>query len=385
MRSAKLEALRVQVLSLFHTSEDAKSIALRFQISPKSLRKWWREEYGGEAVADRGKTVLLRSNQSRGSLIGSVKLCPKCGVLTESFRPSSRNPNRYRGWCSCCEAKATQRWRENLTPDKRVQQRLRQKAYNETHYAEHAEEFRAYARQYRLDHPEYKDTQRYHFIAHPDQMLLHNAKKRAVRFGVPFDITIEDVQACIPTDGVCPITRQPFERGVGQPHPSSMSLDRITPALGYVRGNIAVVSHRANTMKNAYTDPTIFMRMADYVEGNLRVPLGGSGVSPPKWMIKSAKARAKAKGLLFGITKSDLEACIPSDGCCPVTGGPLRVGEGVVTSDSMSLDRINPELGYVPGNIAVISHLANTIKQNCTDPDAFRRIADYIEAAGSSV
>jgi hypothetical protein len=45
----------------------------------------------------------------------------------------------------------------------------------------------------------------------------------------------------------------------------------------------------------------------------------------------------------------------------------------------MSLDRIKPELGYVLGNIAIISHLANTIKQNCTDPEVFRRLADYVE------
>jgi hypothetical protein len=34
---------------------------------------------------------------------------------------------------------------------------------------------------------------------------------------------------------------------------------------------------------------------------------------------------------------------------------------------------------YVPGNIAVISHLANTIKQNCTNPEVFSRLADYVE------
>lgn len=39
----------------------------------------------------------------------------------------------------------------------------------------------------------------------------------------------------------------------------------------------------------------------------------------------------------------------------------------------------NPALGYVPGNIAVISHLANTIKSNCTDPEVFRRVARYLE------
>jgi hypothetical protein len=38
-----------------------------------------------------------------------------------------------------------------------------------------------------------------------------------------------------------------------------------------------------------------------------------------------------------------------------------------------------PELGYVPGNIAIISMRANLIKQRETSPDALRKIAAWIE------
>lgn len=46
---------------------------------------------------------------------------------------------------------------------------------------------------------------------------------------------------------------------------------------------------------------------------------------------------------------------------CPVLGIPLTIG-GKRSPSSPSLDRIDPALGYVPGNIRVISDRANRLK-----------------------
>jgi hypothetical protein len=46
---------------------------------------------------------------------------------------------------------------------------------------------------------------------------------------------------------------------------------------------------------------------------------------------------------------------------------------------SPSLDKINPELGYVPGNVAIISYRANRIKNNGT-AEEHRLIADWMDA-----
>ena len=378
MRSQELSALRLQVLPLFHTSEDAKSIALKFQVSPKSLRKWWYEEFGRVAVAARGKAILIKCNESRGHVLGVPKQCPRCGLITTEFGASTKNSNRPRSWCSSCGAKYSKSRRESETLDERAIRLSLQKEVNTVYYAEHAEELRAYARQYRAEHPDRNAKIRQYFIDHPERMLLQNAKARANRFNVPFNITSEDVLSCMPNDHICPITSLPFERGVGKLGPASMSLDRIIPALGYVPGNIAVISHSANTMKSACIDPNVFRRVAFYIDGSLKVPLEGSDLSPSRWIINSARQRAKVGGFPFNITKHDIEACIPSDGCCPITRQPMLVGTGKVGPASMSLDRIKPSLGYVKGNIAVISHLANTIKQNSTDPQVFMRLADYV-------
>jgi hypothetical protein len=62
-----------------------------------------------------------------------------------------------------------------------------------------------------------------------------------------------------------------------------------------------------------------------------------------------------------------------------VLGVALSQGNGKLHMSSPSLDRIRPELGYVPGNVAVISYKANAIKQGAT-PEELRAVADWLEA-----
>lgn len=83
----------------------------------------------------------------------------------------------------------------------------------------------------------------------------------------------------------------------------------------------------------------------------------------PKWkMFISAKYRAKKYNLPFNITLDDVN--IPNT--CPLLGIPLVVATKHHTGNSPSLDRIKPELGYVKGNVVVISSKANVIKNNAT-------------------
>ena len=92
---------------------------------------------------------------------------------------------------------------------------------------------------------------------------------------------------------------------------------------------------------------------------------------PRASMLTNAKVRAAKQGVPFNLGIDDL--CIPK--VCPVLGIDLYVGQ-TTGPNSPTLDKIKPALGYVVGNIVVVSHLANRIKSDAT-PEQLRRVADY--------
>lgn len=82
-------------------------------------------------------------------------------------------------------------------------------------------------------------------------------------------------------------------------------------------------------------------------------------------ILERAKARAKAKKVPFNLELSDI--LIPSH--CPALGTPLVYGDH---SDTASIDRIKPELGYVKGNIVILSNKANMMKSYATAEEVGR-------------
>lgn len=77
--------------------------------------------------------------------------------------------------------------------------------------------------------------------------LLWRIKRRAEEKQLSFDLQIEDIQ--IPSH--CPVLGIKLEKGKGSGVKDySPSLDRIVPFLGYVKGNVIVVSHKANRIKS---------------------------------------------------------------------------------------------------------------------------------------
>lgn len=85
---------------------------------------------------------------------------------------------------------------------------------------------------------------------------------------------------------------------------------------------------------------------------------------PVRGHYNALKCRAKRKGIPFNIALDDLE--IPD--ACPVLGIPLKGwGEnnvGGYKDDSPSIDKFIPELGYVKGNVSIISFKANLLKRD---------------------
>jgi hypothetical protein len=79
--------------------------------------------------------------------------------------------------------------------------------------------------------------------------MLIAAKGRAKRLNIPFDLITEDI--VIPE--ICPVLGIKLERSLSRFNNNSPTLDRIQPDLGYTKGNVRVISHRANALKSNMT------------------------------------------------------------------------------------------------------------------------------------
>lgn len=76
-------------------------------------------------------------------------------------------------------------------------------------------------------------------------LWLSNCKHRASKKGVPFNLTLEDIVF----PDVCPVLGIPMVMRAGKFHDNSPSIDRMVPAKGYVKGNVQIISYRANRLK----------------------------------------------------------------------------------------------------------------------------------------
>lgn len=83
-------------------------------------------------------------------------------------------------------------------------------------------------------------------------------------------------------------------------------------------------------------------------------------MTPSFKMHQRAKQRAKKSGIDFNIEVSDI--VVPDE--CPILGIKINVNSGKPGAyrNSPSLDRIDNNKGYIKGNIAVVSQLANAMK-----------------------
>ena len=91
--------------------------------------------------------------------------------------------------------------------------------------------------------------------------ILASAKKRAKKYNVPFNLTLDDV--VIPDK--CPALGIDIPKDNSKPSYNSPTLDRLIPSLGYVKGNVAVISMKANLIKSNATQKEIQM-VADWVK-----------------------------------------------------------------------------------------------------------------------
>ena len=83
----------------------------------------------------------------------------------------------------------------------------------------------------------------------PRRPMLSDARKRAKKKNLEFDLVIEDLTV----PDFCPILGIPLFVAGGKRTDNSPSLDRIDNSKGYTRDNVFVISFRANALKNDAT------------------------------------------------------------------------------------------------------------------------------------
>lgn len=96
------------------------------------------------------------------------------------------------------------------------------------------------------------------------QAMLREAKRRAKGKGLPFDIGPED----IPWSDTCPILQIKLEKNRGNVQTHSPTLDRVNSKFGYVRGNVRIISWRANLLKGNLSLEEA-ERLVAYMKGEL--------------------------------------------------------------------------------------------------------------------
>lgn len=121
--------------------------------------------------------------------------------------------------------------------------------------------------------------------------------------------------------------------------------------------------NKSNNFNSKYRNKKIILRRTQRLE------------NPNKYLYELAKWRAKSNKIVFEIEEKDIT--IPE--FCPVLGIKLNnhIGEKKRQDDSPSIDRIDNTKGYIKGNVQVISHRANQIK-NCGTLEEHEKIVKYI-------
>lgn len=97
-----------------------------------------------------------------------------------------------------------------------------------------------------------------------------------------------------------------------------------------------------------------------------------------KQLLNQKKTYCLKNNIDFNLSVDDLE--FPSH--CPVLGIELNYFSEVMSNNSPSLDRFDPNGGYVKGNVILISMRANRLKMNAS-PEELMAIAKYSAGNGA--
>ncbi len=194
-----------------------------------------------------------------------VKPCHKHG----------ENPYRYpSGGCRDCVREAAARYRDKFT---HAEWRQRKREYENTKANIRGSKLWEYRKAYR-EQRRYKDP-----VGH----LLKEARTQARKRGLSFNLERHDI--VVPDR--CPVLGAPLAFTPRKRTPFTPSIDRIDSSKGYEKGNVIIVSWRANAVKMDST-PDELIAVGKFYKALLK----GRAARPTlKWSIRRHNAHVAAR------------------------------------------------------------------------------------------
>lgn len=121
------------------------------------------------------------------------------------------------------------------------------KEYKKEYYKKNKEVAKALAKErYYKKRKEILASQKEYAKENPHQIRLNAARTRANKDNLPFDLDLDYLKS-LPLPEICPILGIVMD---GSSKEKRITLDKVVPSLGYVKGNVCFISGRANLLKN---------------------------------------------------------------------------------------------------------------------------------------
>lgn len=208
------------IITRYHNGEILSSIGESYSVSRPTIQK----------VIKGGYPEYTGKRRAVKAIEGQTKTCSKCGeeLPLEAFNKGNSLYGR-RSFCRECEKKIQN------TPEKVARRR-------------ELELLRRQNPEY-VKHRNSKDRERKHSNEESyKKNMLTSARQRAKQKNLEFNIDLSDI--ILPEK--CPLLG--IKMSINSENKNySYSLDRIDSSKGYIKGNVWVISNRANTLKNNST------------------------------------------------------------------------------------------------------------------------------------
>ena len=136
-------------------------------------------------------------------------------------------------------------------------------------------------------------------------------------------------------------------------------------------------AHPTNTLKKEANN-SYYHNNKERIQKNRSEKYVGDMDYRIKHIMRNAKQRSRKKGLEFNLTYNYLKNLLLSQDCkCALTRVPLILGTRDNKEQSLSLDRIDPNEGYIEGNVQWTTIQVNFMKTDLT-MDELKRLCKKI-------